>query len=230
MWVNITSWSKALIRCSDEDPWQTVHIHHDCPCPPIAELQSWATSQSSSWLFSTNIWGRIFRTNVLRYWILKIVSSVSPSPLIKSLYSKMGGWGDVAIKMFPLSLLLLMVSFLLHRIPRRTFCITTRVKMFLSLNVCNTTVHTDILYTLSQRKSTFRDITWNGAGKTWYYEIFHVAQAFLYISCYIAEILIAFLTVQCRGKHNTTWNIPRSMAFPLGQCIYRQFILNCRTF
>ena len=37
------SLARTLIRRSDKDPWQTVHIHPDCPCPPIAELQSWAT-------------------------------------------------------------------------------------------------------------------------------------------------------------------------------------------
>ena len=49
---------------------------------------------------------------------------------------------------------------------------------------------------LSQRKLAFRDITWNAAGKTWYYaEYFIYYYVFLYISCYIKENWIAFLTV-----------------------------------
>ena len=34
---------RTLIRSSDKDPWLTVPIHPDGPCPPIAELQSQAT-------------------------------------------------------------------------------------------------------------------------------------------------------------------------------------------
>ena len=34
---------RTLIRSSDEDLWQTGHIHPDCPCPPIAVLQPPAT-------------------------------------------------------------------------------------------------------------------------------------------------------------------------------------------
>ena len=48
--------------------------------------------------------------------------------------------------------------------------------------------------TLSQRKSIFRDITWNVAWKTWYYAEYF-KYVFHYISCYIAEIWISFLTV-----------------------------------
>ena len=40
-----------------------------------------------------------------------------------------------------------------------------------------------------------KDMTWNVAGKTWYYaEYFMKYHVFLFISCYIAEIWIAFLT------------------------------------
>ena len=50
---------------------------------------------------------------------------------------------------------------------------------------------------LSQRKSIFRDITWNVAGKTWYYaEYFMKYHVFCYISCYSAEIWITFRTGQ----------------------------------
>ena len=35
-----SSLMQTLISCSDEDLGLTVHIHPDCPCPPIAELQS----------------------------------------------------------------------------------------------------------------------------------------------------------------------------------------------
>ena len=52
-------------------------------------------------------------------------------------------------------------------------------------------------YTLSQRKTTFRDIhnmkcSWKNMILR---GIFHAVSYFLYISCYIAEIWIAFLTV-----------------------------------
>ena len=37
---------RTLIRSSDEDLWNTVHVHPDCPSPPIAGLQNYATSSS----------------------------------------------------------------------------------------------------------------------------------------------------------------------------------------
>ena len=43
----------TLIRSSDKDPWQTVHVHPDCPCPPEqsrAELQLWATTTASLYM------------------------------------------------------------------------------------------------------------------------------------------------------------------------------------
>ena len=50
--------------------------------------------------------------------------------------------------------------------------------------------------TLSQKKSIFRDITWNVVGKTWYYaEYFRLYNVFHYISCYIAENRNPFRTV-----------------------------------
>ena len=39
---------RTLIRSSDEDLWNTVHVHPDCPSPPIAGLQNYATSSSST--------------------------------------------------------------------------------------------------------------------------------------------------------------------------------------
>ena len=37
---------RTLIHSSDEDPWHTVHVNPDCPSPPIAGLQNYATSSS----------------------------------------------------------------------------------------------------------------------------------------------------------------------------------------
>ena len=72
-------------------------------------------------------------------------------------------------------------------------------KVFLLSRFLLCRLHWSAFYlALSQRNLTFRDITWTVAGKMWYNtECFMPYHVFLYISYYIAEFFIAFLTVWC---------------------------------
>ena len=57
---------RMLIRNSDKDPWLSVHVHPECPSPPIAGLQNYATS--SSWQsHNTGITRQLPNWNVIEY-------------------------------------------------------------------------------------------------------------------------------------------------------------------
>ena len=58
---------RTLICSSDKDLWITVHVHPDCPTPPIAGLQNYATSSRSN-LF-INIGNYFCQIFVCKKWL-----------------------------------------------------------------------------------------------------------------------------------------------------------------